>query len=837
MTTLTAPTPVPNAAAKSQLARLMATENITVEFEAKAQTASFNMESRVLILPVWKDLADDALDMLIGHEVSHALHTPAGAKPLMDACNAIDSKNPMVAKDYLNVVEDARIERMIKARFPGLKRSFAEGYRDLMKRDLFGLKKIDKIADLPLIDRINLQYKIGWLIDVPFTAAELPLAQRVATTITWDDVVALSKEIYDLAKQQQKDQDKKDGDSDQDDGEDGEEGAGASPESKEGEDESESDSVPSDKDEGEEDDDGEGKSSKSDADSDADEESDSEGEGDEGDNADADEDGTEGGEKSRPSDQDADSDNDSDSKPEEGESNGKPNVSETSDTPAPSSKTLKSMEQGLQGLVDATAPTINYADLPSIDKGYVIPLKKTQESLRQWVKAFNTSPAVLAATYGAWKTNNAGAVQVLATEFDRRKAADAHKRTAIAETGSIDPNRLHAYRIAEDIFLQNAYVKEGKNHGIVLLLDMSGSMGGIFHDTMIQLVTLAHFCRRVNVPFVFYGYSDRDDKGMPREPSFKKSSFGAELVRTRLFTLLSDGMKQNEFVEQSSLLLLASVSAGATPREDHPTWKALAALNYRRPWHPPEWMMLDNTPTNGALLGMPEMVEEFKRVKRVQIANLIVLTDGEPSDDLVNLNSAAWQAKNPCPSDPNEYRRWSKVRTVWRDVKRRKEYVATTKYPNYTGGMDEYAKNREEQSALLMDIVRDRTDAKTICIHLMTKRTGGKHAGYIAVKAAKKAIDSKTDPKARRATTEAIQEKVEKSWADNDWVGVPMGLGFNEYIVVRTDLKEEAWDIDEVDMTSKSGLRDLRKTFTKSMAATRANRPLLTRVADLISKK
>ena len=139
-------TPTPNLAAKNLLAKLMATEDITVEHDPKAQTASFNMESRVLTLPVWKDLDADTLDMLIGHEVSHALHTPAGAKPLMDACNAIDSKNPMVAKDYLNVVEDARIERMIKARFPGLKRSFAEGYRDLMKRDLFGLKKIDKIA-------------------------------------------------------------------------------------------------------------------------------------------------------------------------------------------------------------------------------------------------------------------------------------------------------------------------------------------------------------------------------------------------------------------------------------------------------------------------------------------------------------------------------------------------------------------------------------------------------------------------------------------------------------------------------------------------------------------
>jgi hypothetical protein len=39
-----------------------------------------------------------------------------------------------------------------------------------------------------------------------------------------------------------------------------------------------------------------------------------------------------------------------------------------------------------------------------------------------------------------------------------------------------------------------------------------------------------------------------------------------------------------------------------------------------------------------------------------------------------------------------------------------------------------------------------------------------------------------------------------------------------------------------VNLKSDSALRDLRKAFTKSMAATKANRPLLTRVADLVSK-
>jgi len=834
MNSLALPTPAPNAAAKSQLARLMATENITVEYDPSAQTASFNMESRLLTLPVWKDLSDDALDMLIGHEVSHALHTPAGAKPLMDAVNAIDSKNPMVAKDYINVVEDARIERMIKTRFPGLKRSFAHGYRQLMERDLFGIKG-KSLADLPLIDRINLQYKIGWLIDVPFSAAELPLAKRVATTITWDDVVSLSKEIYEFAKQQQQDQNQG-GDSDQSDGaegENGEEGVGAGSESQEGDkDDNDTDSLPSPTDEDGEEEDGDSKGSDSETDSDADEESDSTGEGEEGENADA-EDGNMGGESKSDTDMDADSEAKDDGESEEGDSKGKPEEAKSTKNPAPMSQTARATEQALGRMIDTTAAKIYYADLPDPDKGYVIPLKEVQKSLREWTAQHKGQTAATAA-YAAWKTNNAPAVQVLATEFDRRKAADAHKRTAIAETGALDPNRLHAYRIAEDIFLQNAYVKDGKNHGIVLLLDMSGSMGPIFHDTMIQLVTLAHFCRRVNVPFSFYGYTDRDDKKIAREPSFKKTSFGAEQVRTRLFTLLSDGMKQNEFMELCGMLLLASYSAGSGLPQTHPTLKAIEAYKWQKPYYPPEWMALDNTPTNGALLGMPYMVEEFKRVKRVQIANLIVLTDGEPSDSMTQWNYYAHGEKNR--NNPNAPRNGD-VRVVWRDTKKRKEYGGTYTYVGWDKRKHEYELSRDDQGATLMQIVRDRSGAKTICIHLTGKRNGSGYAKEISGRTVK---GESRDPKQNQVYANArlaVQEKTEEFWSENDWVGIPNGKGFDEYILVRTDTKVEDWDLDEVDMNSKSGLRDLRKTFTKSMAATRANRPLLTRVADLISKK
>jgi len=105
-------------ASKDILARAMAREDINVEHRADAQTAYFDTNQRTLCLPVWKDMSNALYDMLVGHEISHALHTPAegwadwvGTGP-----------NAQMRHMFLNVTEDARIERMVKEEFPGIRR-------------------------------------------------------------------------------------------------------------------------------------------------------------------------------------------------------------------------------------------------------------------------------------------------------------------------------------------------------------------------------------------------------------------------------------------------------------------------------------------------------------------------------------------------------------------------------------------------------------------------------------------------------------------------------------------------------------------------------------------
>ena len=131
---------------KDQLARLLATEDLIVEHK-KVETASFNVNSRVLILPMWDKASNNVYDLLVGHEVGHALFTPN-----------VDISKFKAPSSFINVVEDARIEKLIKRKFPGLCKSFFRGYWELHEQDFFEVQGLE-VGDISLIDRINLYYK------------------------------------------------------------------------------------------------------------------------------------------------------------------------------------------------------------------------------------------------------------------------------------------------------------------------------------------------------------------------------------------------------------------------------------------------------------------------------------------------------------------------------------------------------------------------------------------------------------------------------------------------------------------------------------------------------
>jgi hypothetical protein len=120
---------------KSLLAKLMATENLIIE-QRNVQTAAFDVKNRVLTVPVLdKNISGYLYDLFMGHEVGHALYTP-----LSGMVRAYEEKIPM---GIMNVLEDSRIERKIKNKYPGIRSSFIRAYKELIDKDFFGTNGMD----------------------------------------------------------------------------------------------------------------------------------------------------------------------------------------------------------------------------------------------------------------------------------------------------------------------------------------------------------------------------------------------------------------------------------------------------------------------------------------------------------------------------------------------------------------------------------------------------------------------------------------------------------------------------------------------------------------------
>ena len=56
-------------------------------------------------------------------------------------------------------------------------------------------------------------------------------------------------------------------------------------------------------------------------------------------------------------------------------------------------------------------------------------------------------------------------------------------------------------------FCQTLLCTKGQNHGMFMVLDMSGSMGNHMEGTIEQLLIQVSFCQKVGIPFDVYGFT------------------------------------------------------------------------------------------------------------------------------------------------------------------------------------------------------------------------------------------------------------------------------------------------------------------------------------------
>ena len=180
---------------KSQLAKLLATENLEVQ-ENAVKTASFDVKNRILTIPILKKehRSKYVYDMLVGHEVSHALHTPS--KSWADMKNKTDE-----FRSFVNVLEDVRIDKLIQKKYPGLVKDYLLGFKKMYKDNFFGTKGKD-LSTYALIDKINLYFKSSKTLNFNFNKKENYFVDLVNKCKTFKDVLKLAEDILGHCKEE-----------------------------------------------------------------------------------------------------------------------------------------------------------------------------------------------------------------------------------------------------------------------------------------------------------------------------------------------------------------------------------------------------------------------------------------------------------------------------------------------------------------------------------------------------------------------------------------------------------------------------------------------------------
>lgn len=181
---------------KTLLAKLLARENIHVEIR-NVDTAMFDTTNRILIIPKMKDyISENIYNMYIGHEVSHALHTPQ---------NWQETIKPLKIPNHLmQIVEDSRIEKLIKNVYPGIRKYFYAAWRELFANNAFGISSLEEVNACTFIDRYNVHFKLGDSFGVEFTPEEQVFVDKGKNITSWEDAIALMKEMWIFIKEEQK---------------------------------------------------------------------------------------------------------------------------------------------------------------------------------------------------------------------------------------------------------------------------------------------------------------------------------------------------------------------------------------------------------------------------------------------------------------------------------------------------------------------------------------------------------------------------------------------------------------------------------------------------------
>ena len=758
---------------KSTLVKLLAEEDLQVTYK-KVPTAHFDVNAREIVLPIWKDKSESVMDMMSLHEVGHALWTP------LDLIEK--GQKQKVKHSFLNVLEDVRIEKMIQEKYLGSKKIFKKAYDELLKKDFFGINEKD-LSKLNLIDKINMHYK--HVPNVPFEDNELEWVEKANQTKTADDVLNLAIELQEWMYSQEKDKTDEMFDIDLPFNE------------------SENDDI-------------ENQDEKNSSNIESDDTEETEDESEDGDS-------TSG----------SGSDRNDNQKENESSLNKSKNGGEDFDGIESITDSNYTKNQ-YQAASDEDIKETEILNIPKINiNEAIVDYKEINKDLTDFYKEKSQGSESnkkymewVVKTLKKFENEQKPVISYMVKEFEMRKAADLYKRASISKTGSLNMDKLHSYSYNEDIFLKMTNLPGATNHGLVMFVDWSGSMSDNFHNTLKQTMNLIWFCKRVNIPFEVYAFSNQ---------------YGKKSETTNR-NLLAQTPKQNDIVV-NDCTLLNMVSSRANKNEFNESMINLWAISnyysergnyggirydedYIYPIYIPTDFMLGGTPLNNAIVYAMDILPKYKKDNGIQKLHTVFLTDGA-SHNLTGKYEwgTAWSSEG----DVEEFRQVGMSRNYENDViivdpiNRKKVKCPAKKDSEYSKAC--YYSTYHNQTEILLSFLKARVQGMNIVNFFIAGRN-------------KKGTVSKHDIEHIFGLNSWDDERqiksIQKEILKNN-VAVCTSQGWDEMYVLPGGQKLDVSNDDMSEVQPGAKKSELKKAFSKMSSGRKNSRPVLNKFIGMIA--
>ena len=758
---------------KSTLVKLLAEEDLQVTYK-KVPTAHFDVNAREIVLPIWKDKSESVMDMMSLHEVGHALWTP------LDLIEK--GQKQEVKHSFLNVLEDVRIEKMIQEKYLGSKKIFKKAYDELLKKDFFGINEKD-LSKLNLIDKINMHYK--HVPNIPFEDNELEWVEKANQTKTADDVLNLAIELQEWMYSQEKDKTDEMFDID----------------------------LPFNQNENG---DMENQDEKNSSNMESDDTEETEDESEDGDST--------SGSGSDRNDNQKENESSLNKLKDGGEDfDGIESVTDSNYTKnqyqAASDEDIKETEILNIPKININEAIVDYKEINKDLTDFYKEKSQGSESNKKYMEW-------VVKTLKKFENEQKPIISYMVKEFEMRKAADLYKRASISKTGSLNMDKLHSYSYNEDIFLKMTNLPGATNHGLVMFVDWSGSMSDNFHNTLKQTMNLIWFCKRVNIPFEVYAFSNQ---------------YGKKSETTNR-NLLAQIPKQNDMVV-NDCTLLNMVSSRANKNEFNESMINLWAISnyysergnyggirydedYIYPIYIPTDFMLGGTPLNNAIVYAMDILPKYKKDNGIQKLHTVFLTDGASHNITGKYEwGTAWSSEG----DVEEFRQVGMSRNYENDViivdpiNRKKVKCPAKKDSEYSKAY--YYSTYHNQTEILLSFLKARVQGMNIVNFFIAGRN-------------KKGTVSKHDIEhifgLNSWDDEGQIKKIQKDILKNN-VAVCTSQGWDEMYVLPGGQKLDVSNDDMSEVQPGAKKSELKKAFSKMSSGRKNSRPVLNKFIGMIA--